>query len=646
MQSTPSPFRKSLIGTIRVVSVLTLLLTLGGIAGRQAAAQPSPPPTPTSTDAALQTNPADNGLVALPPIDLFPVPIALKRRAAQFLEEMRDSPLAPGWEDARLSAIVRPLYRPDLGEIAYYEFPVMLPAVQLPGQPQTLTAAGFIIVSTGKHDYPIAHWSHTGPSPVQEMTAQAQAAGAVPTKFFKLDTLAYAAENAEGQRVAKLGSDPVNITEVDQQALEALPAVIETSWDPTQPAQLSGDTPAPGMLRVNGEIIIPPFRLIPWESWDDLKLKFGSTYLKLLDAVRANATREWDVEQMAAEHGMILSPGDTYILALISPITTSAAPQVTLTGPGAAIVETELVESPGRSPALRITASNGKLDQDMPFEVQVTYADNEQETVKFMVASTPFQVFLPGITGPLGAATTAAAPEPQQTTPLANGWGNWVIYSAGSPSDQPAYTQIKSGEFPNNDICLSGCGATAWAMLFGWADIQAGNNRYPWTAHYGLYRQYGGRGPYDAIAPIFMDAGVKNMMWEIRSAIGTFCGFGSEAATTPWDMEYAREYIAGRDTMALTTHYNVAGQPEARIAQAAINSIVQRKTPVIIGTGTLGHYPMAFQYAWRSRRVWVCNQTCGYRTEYQQLFFVNQGWGGSGNSWIPVDTWFAGQIWP
>jgi len=32
--------------------------------------------------------------------------------------------------------------------------------------------------------------------------------------------------------------------------------------------------------------------------------------------------------------------------------------------------------------------------------------------------------------------------------------------------------------------------------------------------------------------------------------------------------------------------------------------------------------------------------------EHNRSFYVNQGWGGSGNGWVSAGTWFAGKIRP
>ena len=59
-------------------------------------------------------------------IELAKVPAPIRRKAAQHLESIRGTPMAPNAANARLADEVWPIYRPDLEEVAYYEFSVDL----------------------------------------------------------------------------------------------------------------------------------------------------------------------------------------------------------------------------------------------------------------------------------------------------------------------------------------------------------------------------------------------------------------------------------------------------------------------------------------------------------------------------------------
>lgn len=213
-----------------------------------------------------------------------------------------------------------------------------------------------------------------------------------------------------------------------------------------------------------------------------------------------------------------------------------------------------------------------------------------------------------------------------------------IFYADGRHNAQPKYDQFQY------DGCAVGCGAVAWAILIGWADRQAAFGNTYWSGRFGLYRENGGRGA-NVVAPKNMDDGIKNIIREIRNDIGTFCSFGS-GATYPSGMSNVRRYLSGRTNTRIRIHYNGVGIHETRLRNYARNSIRYRKTPAIIGTGWLSHYPVAYGYAWRSRVIRKCFFHCWNKTVYDRRFYVNQGWGGRGNDWVNASTWFAGEILP
>jgi hypothetical protein len=216
----------------------------------------------------------------------------------------------------------------------------------------------------------------------------------------------------------------------------------------------------------------------------------------------------------------------------------------------------------------------------------------------------------------------------------------WTYYwAAGGHAAQPLYNQF------DHNGCAVGCGPVAWSMLFGWGDRQAelGGNAY-WAPRNGLYRRDGGRGAND-IAPTGMIDGIRNVIRELRGQVGTFCLFGS-GATWPWEMDDAVEYLNGRSYTRISCHWHSLGWHEDRLRNYARDSIRDRATPAIIGTGWLNHYPVAYGYAWQKRTVRRCFVFCWTTEVYDRWFYVNQGWGGAGNDWVEAGTWFAGEMYP
>jgi hypothetical protein len=212
----------------------------------------------------------------------------------------------------------------------------------------------------------------------------------------------------------------------------------------------------------------------------------------------------------------------------------------------------------------------------------------------------------------------------------------WDYYwAAGGSSEQPAYYQFQYGN------CFVGCGPVAWAMLFCWGDYQAENGNARWAPRTGLYRLDGGRGT-NAVAPLTQTTGVENVIREINGQVDTFCIFAS-GATYPSDMDEAYEYLSGRTNTTLQDEFNGAGLPETRLRDNARDSIKYNDTPAVIGVGWLTHYPLAYGYAYQER---IVNVLLWETVVYDRCFYLNQGWGGSGNEWITASTWYSGEIYP
>jgi hypothetical protein len=314
-----------------------------------------------------------------------------------------------------------------------------------------------------------------------------------------------------------------------------------------------------------------------------------------------------------------------------------------LAGAGAQMVRAERVTTPSGGQMLVLTAFTATPGVEQPLTVTLTYANSVAETLSLMVLA---REDVETNQEPQSEGSRSAASEGVHWTELGalGTWSPWTQYFAGTHSNQRLYGQMSSGTGPNNSSCYSGCGATSWAMLFGWGDFQASVGHPTWTKRWGLYRVNGGYGS-NAVAPSSMDPGVRNMTWEVRNRVDTFCNiFNDSGATAPWNMSDASGYLKNRSGATLSTHYNVLGIHETRLREKARNSIRDRKVPAIIGTGWLTHYPLAYGYRWRSRVVKKCFIFCWHETEYQRNFYVNQGWSGNSNGWVSSGTWFAGQL--
>lgn len=558
------------------------------------------------------------------PVALDKLPGRVHRYAAQLLEDVRDTESAPTWKDAVLASAATPMFRPDVLGVAYYEFRVLV--AQKP--------MGFIIVSIGAHDFPVAHWAFEGESLTAQLLRQSD--GKVVTGFYKLDALSYAAEGEDGQLLATLGELPPRI---EGHKLEWLDKPVEPTsahWIPSSQTQSDKEASAlTGELKVEGPTKPAPIKFGEWTSWEDLKKGYGPSYAVMAESLRRQAAEEWDTDARALESGEGLVLKRPYELALLHPEVTFK-----LTGEGEPFVRARLVETSGSGRMLVLTAVDAKPGEELPVEVSLQYGDGRTEQLRFVVLS-------PQDVGVEASAEESPEVEDKDRVYWAEKgekgpWSSWDTRWAGGNVDQRWYQQIDRGTAPNSSRCVSGCGGTAWAMLFGWGDYQAGMGNPAWSHRFGLYRPNGGL-VGNEVAPSVMTAGVRNMTWEIRNHIGTFCISGS-GATFPWAMSGASSYLSRRTGASLSTHYNMLGIHEAGLRDRARDSIRNRKVPAIIGTGWLKHYPLAYGYRSRQRTVRKCFIFCWNTTEYQREFYVNQGWGAGQHGWVSASTWFAGHL--
>ena len=594
-------------------------------------------------------------------IHITEIPIEIHRRAAQHLEEVRGTEMAPGWEDATLFEWVRPLYRPDdLQAPGWWEIGIW-PSDELretavePGD----NLRGFIVLSANEHDFPIAHWGSAGLPPTYLLEEEESRTGYPPEVFYKLDTLSYVAEDWSDSLVAILGDLPPRLQGMEMDWLDEDPEITKTGWAFDEPpGDDDDDGSITGTLVITGPVDPPPgLEISGWDSWENLKAGYADSYAVVMEDQRRRASGLWEAEQLDHESGIVLRKNQVYNMALLWD-----PDELVVEGPGVDYITTQIIPRDGFVADLFEIAVASTVPMGFtPFTVTVTYdgdiqGGNIEETVRFQIVELA-QINLPLVTaghaGDHGSASvtsvgsTESAPET-----VAASWSGWRTFYAGTEEDQHYYLQIPAGQGPNDSNCASGCGATAWAMLFGWADNQAWEKHPRWEPRWGIYREDGLPRPApDARAPDSMDTeefgcGISNITWEIREAVKTYCApwpFTGSAATNPWRMKRANDYLISRTAARAHTEYSRKGSRRDEFRITAAQSIIYG-TPAIIGTGWLSHYPLAFGYRMRSR------ESCGLfrcSTEYQHEFYVNQGWGSSTqNSWVPGETWFVGELYP
>lgn len=357
-----------------------------------------------------QSDPVTGGVVAL---EQRKVPTVVRRRAAQHLESIRGTPIAPYADDATLGSEVWPIYRPDLDEIAYYEFTVEMGSkarrlattaagmsalisaqrdtarskARRPAsgaritRPEASIGQGFIIVASGPHDFPIPHWS-LDRSPISaQLAAAAEQAGAIK-RITKVDSLAYVAESKDDALVAQVGQLPA--------LLAGLPHDLgrvggETSILIANPARdIPNDDKAEGVEhRAEREGPPPPdLRPIEVDGWPAMRERYADTFGPYLDDLRRQAAGAWEIERLIEEFGEGIHVGQTHRVALLHPEAV-----VDLAGEGASLANVHIDERAGGA-ALVIEVPEGTvLDQEADLEVDLRYPDGVSERLRFFLVS-------------------------------------------------------------------------------------------------------------------------------------------------------------------------------------------------------------------------------------------------------------------
>jgi len=590
-----------------------------------------------------------------------------RRKAVDLLEEVRNTSMAPNWSKAILGPNVRQLYTPDLSSM-YYEFPVVTykqgPTLNtaLSGSftrttPSDEIPTGFIIVSSACQDFAIPHWSDQGLPPTKRLDQTAQAAGRpAPARYYKVDTLSYAAEDSGGNYVADIGGLPPKVSGIDPAWLNQHPFPFSsTDWVLQGGTVSAGDDSTAGAYSrhpvTSGPGLPSSLVLGAWSSWTELKTDYAAVYSVYNEGLRRAAREDWFPNALINGNGRSMVGGQTYSVSFLYP-----GASFSIKGDGYGLIkDIRSVNRPGLLPLLTMTVAD-YIPQNSTVEIRIRYRNGSSEILKLFLLA-------------------FASPSDQ---PHKDGWENWL---AGTNDDQRMYDQIPRGRGPNTSECLTGCGPTAWAMLFGWTDYRVSVGDPAWKPYWGIYRENGSKNGPDAQAPKEMcgssacgpsnmlDTGVMNMIWDIHEKIGglgvicNFTPFGdpTEAATLPSDMGDGGAYLNGRSFAKAHTDWTWRAWPEdwlfsgePGIRDQASDAIKGNKAggakPAIVGIGFYHHYALAWGFARHIEHIYYNNpafyQSTAYYEKVDRSFHVNMGHGGFDDDWIPTGIWFVGTLSP
>ena len=349
-------------------------------------------------------------------IPITDVPLEVRRAAAQHLESVHGTELMSGAEGAYLDTYAVPIYRPDIQEIAYYEFRILKArsSVQLlltrdylsslesartgklikprsfekgAAESADKQAIGFIVASNGRHDFPVAHWSLNRLPPSQQVltdprqSSQPEEANMKGKRLYRLDSLAYAAENESGDLVGQSGQLPSLLAglphSLDRYAGQIASAIALPLHG--QPEDSDADNARHEIKQSEHEA--PPLKRDDEGGWRTFKERYAEAFGPFLDHLRQRAAKTWELADLIRENGEGIVAGTTHRVALLGEAS------IELSGEGAQYIEPTIQAKPAGPPSLVLRAQPVPLQQELDLAIVVRYSNGEQETLRFFILS-------------------------------------------------------------------------------------------------------------------------------------------------------------------------------------------------------------------------------------------------------------------
>ncbi|WP_189371208.1 hypothetical protein [Tateyamaria omphalii] len=324
-------------------------------------------------------------------MNLDEVPLGARRRASQLLENIRGTDMDPTKGHAALSGEVNAIFRPDLKDIAYFEFVVELGrergrqvAISGRGEELKRTPArhGFIIASSDAHDHPVSHWSLDREPPSHQLSTAAKEKGAKVARLFKLDALSYAGEAENGEMIAQTGQLPMPIegllSDVDKMR-------GKISGTMARPGAASKDdeeaSKEPHEVRNRGQRR-QQTKIGSVGSWKELREIYGDAFGPLLVALKQQAAPAWEIENLVGEMGEGVMTGTSHKVALLE-----ADASVEVSGDGAGLVKVEVMPTTETGGCVVLHVADEKLREEVSFDLLVSYRSGLQEHLRFFAVS-------------------------------------------------------------------------------------------------------------------------------------------------------------------------------------------------------------------------------------------------------------------
>lgn len=301
------------------------------------------------------------------------VPIEIRRLVANHFESIRESEIGDKIKDACLGEEICPIYRPDIKDVAYFQFEV---------KSADNESIGFILVSADEHDFPIPHWSlETAPiSTLLEYEAKKHDKKA--GKIYKLDTLAYILEDDVGEEAARLGNIPGLITDLPENLadyagnISSSESVVEGTFDTDE---------NPEKIKHNvkkEESKNPKHKIKEPKSWKELKDQFGKSFKQHLELHKKEAKKTWDTEKLIRNFGEGIFAGVPFYIPFLE-----NGYNYDIIGEAKEFVKINIVKRPNCSDVAELICDDPKLGREASFSLKIKYDNNEQEKLEFFIVT-------------------------------------------------------------------------------------------------------------------------------------------------------------------------------------------------------------------------------------------------------------------
>jgi hypothetical protein len=304
-------------------------------------------------------------------VKISEVPLSLRRRAANHLESIRGTDMATGHDQMRLGDRACPVYRPDIDGVAYWEIEVKgVKETKARGHAGKSSGVGFLMLSTGPHDVPIPHWSLDTEPPSYALEAKGN--GKSIAKMHKLDSLAYAAEDAKGNYASHLGQFPPKI---EASGMQDAPRLGEFRAEPEM--RTENDANPPKLRFVQNDRSTHGIKASGWKDWHEAQKAFPETFKPHLQKLAEHARGHWDTEELIDTFGEGIHEGQKMTVALLQP------GSATVSGEGAKFIKMTMLDR--QAAALTLEAMPSGARNELSFMLEIKYVDGSSETLNYFI---------------------------------------------------------------------------------------------------------------------------------------------------------------------------------------------------------------------------------------------------------------------